>query len=83
MNAYQTEQLMNIDYLKKKKNLEYQISILEWILKDHATLKVVVVINGCWKFSFASHESITLNKILKQKTVILNCKNISQLYYMF
>jgi len=29
--------------------LKQQISILEWFLKDHVTLKT-----GCWKFSFAS-----------------------------
>ncbi len=26
---------------------------------------------------------LLLKKILKQKTVILNCKNISQFYYIF
>ncbi len=52
--------------------LELQISILQWLMKDCDTE------DGCWKFSFLKY----FLKMLKQKTFILNCNNISQ-YYCF
>ncbi len=35
--------VFNIDNNNKKKVLEQQISILEWFLKDHVTLKTGVI----------------------------------------
>ncbi len=51
--------------------LEHQISILEWFLKDHLTLKAGVVI--------VSQKYKTIKYNVKYKTIILNCNYISQL----
>ncbi len=55
--------------------LEYQISTLEWSMKDQVILKTQI--NGCNKYSFA----ITgINYVLKYINIgkLFNCNNISQ-----
>ncbi len=42
--------LYSTDVFNIDNNKKYQISILEWFLKDHVTLKIS---NGSWKYSFA------------------------------
>ncbi len=53
--------------------VEQQISILEWFLKDHVTLKTVMML----KIQLWSQQTITFYNIFKLKTDILNNKHIS------
>ncbi len=53
---------------------EQQISILEWFLKDHVTLKTGVMM---LKTLIWTQDYIIFEPILPLKTVTLNCNNIS------
>ncbi len=57
--------------------VEQQISILDWFLKDHVTLKTGVMI---LKIQLCHYKN---KNILNQKPVILNYKNISEYYCIF
>ncbi len=58
---------------------EQQISILEWFLKDHVTLKTEVMM---LKIQFWNQRNKLHFKIYSNRNVISNSKNISQ-YYCF
>ncbi len=56
--------------------IEHQISILEWFLKDNLTVKTG---------ELAAQNLFKFENTLQEKTLVLNCNNISQylFYYVF